>query len=350
MRIDVVDHGPGISEADREAIFDEFRQLHGGPDRQAEGTGLGLALVRRILQMLGGAVTVASRVGEGSTFSVHLPLEPPEPSRPVYSTLAVSEWGAGGEPPPAAHRPRVLIIEDDPNAGRLLANALEAAGYATSHVSRGEDALQHIAEEPPDVVTLDVILPGVDGWEVLKRLKERSSTRGIPVVIVSVTDDRELAVALGADDFFVKPVPRDTLVSRVRQLARSGSARGTATVLLIDDDHSVHEILADQVAELEIRLLHALDGNQGVELARAEQPSVIVLDLMMPGTSGFEVASLLKQDPATAGIPIVVLTAMDLTQEQRRRLQGLIQGLQPKAPPWPVQLTSTIRDLLDRNP
>ncbi len=212
VRVDVVDTGPGIARADQELVFEAFRQLHGGLDRPAEGAGLGLALVRKTLDLLGGAVALDSEPGRGSTFSVFVPVAAPASSG---ARLAVSPVPAAMS---AAARPRVLVVEDDPNAAQLLALTLRAAGYETEQVRRGEDALGRVERDPPALITLDLLLPGVDGWEVLRRLRQHPSTRGIPVVVVSQVADRELAATLGVDEFFVKPVAEEALVRRVGEL------------------------------------------------------------------------------------------------------------------------------------
>jgi len=348
LRIDVVDQGPGIRAEDQGLIFEEFRQVARAANRPGEGTGLGLTLVKRLLELQGGAVEVISAPGHGATFSAFLPLRsriPPGQLAPQPAAVAPAiEAAEPGQPA----RPRVLIVEDDPNAAQLLAKTLEEAGYATTQARWGEEALQLIESDPPAAVTLDLILPGVDGWEVLKALKDKPSTRGIPVVIVSVIDSRELAVALGADDFFVKPAPHDELVRRIRELAGPPAVDRVPSILVVDDDQAVHDILGEHIDPDDFRMLSALDGAKGIALARAERPSVIVLDLMMPGLSGFDVAARLRDDPSTRDIPIVVLTAMDPTPADRERLRGRMEALQRKVPPWPVQLVETIRGLLRR--
>jgi CheY-like chemotaxis protein len=205
--------------------------------------------------------------------------------------------------------------------------------------------LQLITEERPVLVSLDIVLPGLAGWDVLKELKSRPDTREIPVVIVTVLANRELGIALGADDFFTKPVERAAFVRRVREL--TGAADGQR-VLVIDDDPTVHELLEAELEPAGYSVLRAETGPDGLELARSRLPSLIVLDLMMPGMSGFEVAVKLRGDPLTAALPIVVLTAKDLTAEDRAALSGSIATLIPKGGDAAGRVVAAVRDILSR--
>ena len=190
------------------------------------------------------------------------------------------------------------------------------------------------------------MLPGVDGWEVLKRLKIDPITRDIPVVIISMVDNRELGVALGADDYFIKPVDRERLLERIRRLTSSHSTR--ARLLLIDDDAAVHALLEEELAALGYDVESAFTGESGFDAAKELSPDVIILDLMMPGMSGFEVAGMLKDHPRTANIPILVLTSKDLTNEDRRALQSKVTSFVQKGHSAREQLVREIRRLEQR--
>lgn len=348
LRVEIIDRGIGISRSDQEIIFDEFRQADGGSTRQYGGTGLGLALVRRFLEMQRGRIELESRVGQGSTFRFHLPIE--------WSVPAV---GPSPPPEPTPREPapieprrkgRILVVEDDPIAFYTLQAELEAEGFVTIRARHGEEGLRLVSENPPDLIVLDLILPGLDGWEVLKALKASPESREIPVVIVSMVENRELGLALGADDFFVKPVPREALLHRIAELTpgRRGGLGPVPKVLLIDDDPNVHELIAEELDGSEWQLVSALGGEEGLEIARRERPDVILLDLMMPGLSGFDVAAGLKADPATVGIPIVVLTAKEITSADRQLLGGKIEALFRKGAGARAALAETVRRLVDR--
>jgi signal transduction histidine kinase/DNA-binding response OmpR family regulator len=333
ISVSVSDQGIGIDPQHHEVIFEEFRQIDASVRRTAGGTGLGLALVKRFIELQGGTVRVDSAPGRGSTFTFTLPLRS---QAAVVSREAL--------PPIVAPRgERVLVIEDDAHAYDLIASALNSAGYQPIRARHGEEAIKLARESRPLAVTLDLVLPGIDGWEVLKRLRTDPATRDVPVVIISIVDNRDLGLALGADDYFVKPVDRARLLDRVRELT---SARGTKPrVLMIDDDASVHAALGDELTRLGYAVESAFSGDDGVDAANQNAPDLIILDLMMPGMSGFDVASALKDNPATANIPILVLTSKDISEDDRRLLHTKVSTFVHKGVSAREQLVREIRRL-----
>ena len=332
IKVSVRDEGIGIDPKNHEVIFEEFRQVDGTARREFGGTGLGLALVKKFVELQGGYVTVESAPGKGSMFSFTLP---------VRSRAAVVSRTPELDAAPALTE-RVLVVEDDAHAYELISSALGSAGYLAIRARHGDEALKLAKESRPVAVTLDLVLPGLDGWEVLKRLKSDPATRDIPVVIISMVENRELGVALGADDYFVKPVDRERLLDRIRQLTRNNS-RGR--LLLIDDDQAVHTLLDEQLARLGYTIESAFTGESGVQAARVSTPDVIILDLMMPGMSGFEVAGALKDWPETANIPIVVLTSKEISADDRRELQSKVMSFVQKGKSAREQLVTEIRRL-----
>ncbi len=352
LQIDVVDRGIGIAEQHQEIIFDEFRQVDGSSGRRYEGTGLGLALVRRLVAIQGGTVRLESALGEGSTFTVLLPLrvvphslaadEPPALTvRPVEPDR--TEQREAGSPP------TVLVVEDDPIAFHQLAHSLEGDGYRVIGARSGEEALRLLEEERPDLVTLDLVLPGLDGWGVLRQLRSGATTRDIPVLIVTRKEDHDASVALGTAGFFVKPVDQDVFLQRVRELTvRDVEGNDPPTVVVVDDEPDVHELLRAVLEPAGYRVRTSSDGASGLELIRSERPDLVILDLVMPGMSGFEVAHRLRSEPATADIPIIVLTVKQLTEAERERLAGQISALITKDSGCTHRLSDTIRSLLER--
>jgi len=337
ITISVRDQGIGIDPKNHEVIFEEFRQIDGSERRQFGGTGLGLALVRKFVQLQGGWVRVDSAPGNGSTFSFTLPIHSRAAVVSRVPDLVPSEQRAE----------RVLVVEDDAHAYDLIATALNSAGYLSVRARHGDEALRLARESRPIAVTLDLVLPGIDGWEVLKTLKSDAATRDIPVVIISRVDERELGVALGADDYFVKPVDRDRLLNRVRQLTTSDQSK--TRLLLIDDDTSLHELLDEELTRLGYTIESAFNGETGFAAAKANTPDVIILDLMMPGMSGFEVAGLLKDHPSTARIPILVLTSKEISADDRRELQSKVAACVQKGKSARDQLVAEIRRLRSSN-
>ncbi|HEV2720712.1 MAG TPA: response regulator [Thermoanaerobaculia bacterium] len=332
ITVSVRDEGIGIDPKHHEVIFEEFRQVDGTARREFGGTGLGLALVKKFIELQGGYVSVQSAPGRGSIFSFTLPVH----SRAAVVSRAPEDNVA---PPPITER--VLVVEDDAHSYELISSALGSAGYLAVRARHGDEALKIARESRPVAVTLDLVLPGVDGWDVLKRLKSDPSTRDIPVVIISMIENRELGVALGADDYFVKPVDRERLLNRIHQLTRNSRPR----LLLIDDDATLHKLLDEQLARLGYTIESAFTGESGVKAAKQSAPDVIILDLMMPGMSGFEVAGALKESPETANIPIVVLTSKEISADDRRELQSKVTSFVQKGKSAREQLVTEIRRL-----
>ncbi|HEV7572691.1 MAG TPA: response regulator [Thermoanaerobaculia bacterium] len=336
ITISVRDGGIGIDPKNHDVIFEEFRQIDGSARREFGGTGLGLALVKKFVQLQGGWVRVESDRGKGSTFSFTLPIHSRAAVVSRIPELVPSEQRAE----------RVLVVEDDAHAYDLIATALNSAGYLSVRARHGDEAIRLAREARPIAVTLDLVLPGIDGWEVLKTLKSDAATRDIPVVIISRVDERDLGVALGADDYFVKPVDRDRLLNRVRQLTTSDQSK--TRLLLIDDDTSLHELLDEELTRLGYTIESAFNGETGFAAAKENAPDVIILDLMMPGMS-FEVAGLLKNNPSTARIPILVLTSKEISADDRKELQSKVAACVQKGTSARDQLVAEIRRLRSAN-
>lgn len=329
LRIWVRDTGVGIAEADQERIFGEFEQADSSLAREHEGTGLGLTLVRRLSELHGGEVSLESRPGEGSTFTVLLPLRgPPEVREEGRITSDDSDAPADARTGEdiEGDGATVLIVEDDAWARQLLTEYLHEAGYRTVLARDGEDALDVARRVRPAAITLDILLPGRNGWEVLAALKDDPATRDIPVFIVTVTEDEERGFNLGAAAYFQKPVDRQGLVSGIRRLV-PGSGGGGARILVVDDEPKAVELVREVLREEGHEVLAAHGGREGIGLARRERPDLVILDLLMPEVTGFEVAAALREDPETRGIPILVWTAKDLTDEDRERLNRHVQAV-----------------------
>jgi DNA-binding response OmpR family regulator/anti-sigma regulatory factor (Ser/Thr protein kinase) len=315
VQILVSDTGRGIGKTDIGRIFDAFHQ--GSRSGSHEGTGLGLALTRQLVEAHGGTISVASKVGEGSTFTVRLPIK---------RTVLQPEM----EPAPAfpAGKPGVLVIEDDPAARELLRVHLEGAGYGVVATDLGRQALAWLEQIKPDAVILDILLPDVDGWEILQRLKSETATRAIPVMVVSVLDDRQLGLALGAVDYFVKPVSKELLLEGLGRLTFTTKVRTrTVTALVIDPDPEALGRYRQLLEPDGFRVIGAHDGAAGRRRAVDDRPDLILLDALLPDIDGFELASALHHDPATSSIPIWVTTPRELEPETRARLNGNVQGV-----------------------
>jgi signal transduction histidine kinase/CheY-like chemotaxis protein len=315
VHVSVADTGIGIAANDRETIFEAFGQVTGGPDPQPEGTGLGLTLSRQIVALHGGRLWVESRLGEGSTFTFSLPVRavaPPEPE-----ALAPRD-GPGSA---------ILLVEDDEHSIELLSLYLRDTGFEIAVARSGEEGLELARRLRPAGIILDILLSGLDGWEFLARAKADPEIATVPVIIVSMLDERGRGLALGAADYLVKPIVRDDLLDALARV----TAASQASVLAVDDDPIALELVSAVLEPAGYTVLSARNGPDGLALAQTEQPDVILLDLLMPEVDGFMVVERLQADPATSSIPIVVLTSKSLTAEDRRRLRGRIVSLAGKA-------------------
>ena len=319
IEIAVADTGIGISDADQAKIFMEFHQVDPGPGRRQQGTGLGLALTRRFALLHGGDVRVTSKVGEGSVFTLRLPLQIP--------TVAPADEKVDATAADPA-RPLVLIIEDDVAAAELLTRQLHAAGFRTHIARTGTEAIAMARSLHPAAITLDILLPELDGWEVITRLKREEETSGIPVVVVSVVDNPELGKALGALDYFVKPVDGKLLVDRLTRLKLKPAVEGAATsVMVVDDEPSNRNWLVRILEPAGFEVIEASGGREAIELAKARPPDLVLLDLMMPEVTGFDVVEALRADPKTSQTPIMILTARHLTEADKRQLNGQVSTI-----------------------
>ena len=320
VEFSVADTGIGIAAADQRQIFQEFHQVDHGPGRKHEGTGLGLALTKRFALLHGGDVRVTSRVNQGSIFTLTLPARQPA-AHAAEPVLEPAKNGHGGGP-------LVLVVEDDPAAAELLTRQLVDAGYRTQVARTGIDALEKARRLQPAAITLDIILPEVDGWEVITRLKSDEATSGIPIVVVSVVDNPELGISLGAIDYFVKPVDAKLLINRLNRFHLERSpGQDEVRVLVVDDEPANRAWLAKTLEPAGFTVVPASGGREAIQLAKSTRPDFILLDLMMPEVTGFDVVEALRADEATREVPIMVLTATNLTEADKRLLNGRVSQI-----------------------
>src|SRR6266566_1003589 len=318
VEISVTDTGIGIAEADQRHIFREFHQVDHGPGRKHEGTGLGLALTKRFAALHGGDVRVESVPDKGSTFTLILPVRAGVAPAGDRVQPAMNGHGAG---------PLILVVEDDPAAAELLTRQLIAAGYRTEVARTGTEALAKARELKPAAITLDIILPEVDGWEVMTQLKSDEQTSTIPVVVVSVVDNPELGLALGAIDYFVKPVEARELIARLNLLRVKKPNGGEVRVLIVDDEAANRHWLTKALEPAGFTVLPASGGREAIAMAKALKPDLVLLDLMMPEVTGFDVVEALRADESTRETPIMVLTATNLTEADKRHLNGRVSEI-----------------------
>jgi signal transduction histidine kinase/CheY-like chemotaxis protein len=315
VALSVSDTGMGIPPEDQEKIFDEFQQAGDESSRHA-GTGLGLALTRRLVDAHGGRIEVTSAEGTGTRFTLHLPSGTPTAiDAPVSS------------PPPG--RGGILIIEDDPPSASLLSTYLQSSGYEVSVASTGEAGLAQARERRPDAILLDIVLPGMNGWEVLRQINHDPGLNTVPVFIVTVVDEEMVERALRPTDFFVKPVDRSRLMARLAEHVLS-AATETPAVLVVDDDRTSLDLMRAALERMGATVTTTDDPADGLRQAGSHHFDLIITDLVMPEVDGFTLVTSLNDDPVTRATPVLVLTAHDLTRSDRSRLDGKVIGVLPK--------------------
>jgi signal transduction histidine kinase/DNA-binding response OmpR family regulator len=317
--VEVSDTGPGVAAEDHQRIFDSFQQGARLPG-QTEGTGLGLTLSKRILELHGGRIWVESEAGQGSTFGFALSAGSGELALTSVPQVGLDS-GLPAEVAPGPG-PTVVVVEDDRRSFDLLRVYLEAAGARVVSARDGEEGLDTVRRLSPAGVILDILLPGIDGWEVLAQLKADPGTAAIPVIVVSMLDERGRGFALGAAEYLVKPVGKDQLLAALYRAAAMPERKHA--VVAIDDDPLAIELVRASLEPEGWTVLGAATGQDGLALIRERQPSAVLLDLLMPGMDGFEVVEALRADPDTKSVPVVILTSKSMTQQDKERLQGRI--------------------------
>jgi PAS domain S-box-containing protein len=315
--LEVSDDGIGMTPGEVERLFRPFVQADPSTTRKYGGTGLGLTITRRFCEMMGGEITVRSEPGRGSTFTIRLPADSQGPEGNPYRTLTLESGSA-----PESRL--VLAIDDDPTVGDLMSRFLSREGFSVEHVLTGEEALRRARKARPAAITLDVMMPGMNGWSILAALKSDPLTADIPVIMVTFVDDRNLGFALGASEYLTKPIDRGRLVSTLRRY-RPGLPGGL--VLIVDHDPSSVR-LAREVMEAEgWSVVEAGDGPAGIEKFEESRPDLILLDLTIPGMDGFEFANEIRRRPSGQDVPILVTTAREISSEDRARLDGRVQAI-----------------------
>jgi signal transduction histidine kinase/CheY-like chemotaxis protein len=306
----VADTGIGIPQADQDRIFQEWEQVEGKLQKAAKGTGLGLPLSRKLAQLIGGDVYVRSQVGIGSTFFVSVPLSYTGATEAVYVPDVKRELDASRLP--------VLVVEDNREALFIYEKYLKGTPFQVVPAQDLKEARRALEEFRPVAVVLDVLLQGEHSWQLLQDLKQNSLTKDIPVFVVTVVENEAKALALGATAFHAKPIDRAWLLAQLQTTL----VRDHGQILIIDDDEISRYLLKGVLGTGGYRLLEARGGNEGLRLAKAIKPDLIILDLSMPDLSGFEVLDLLKRDPETLQIPVVIYTSQRLESGERERLQA----------------------------
>jgi len=321
--LEVSDTGIGMTSEQVSRLFQEFVQADASTTRKYGGTGLGLAISQSFCRMMGGEISVCSELGRGSTFTIHLPADPPREASPTAHGRALAIQSASR---PANQR-SVLVIDDDPTVRQLMERHLAREGFHVVTADSGAAGIAMAKEMHPSAITLDIMMPDIDGWTVLAALKGDPRLEDIPVVLVTIVDEKQRGYTLGATDYLIKPVNRERLASTLRTIC----GRGSGHLLIVEDDESARMLVRHGMEREGWQVEEAANGRLALAAVQAREPDAIVLDLMMPEMDGFEFLSELRRQASWRDIPVVVVTARDLSEEDHRRLNGFVSSVIQKS-------------------
>jgi CheY-like chemotaxis protein len=335
IRFAVADSGIGMTPEQTSRLFQAFAQADPSTARNYGGTGLGLAITRHFCRMLGGDIGVESEAGEGSTFTITLPVDL-RPARDGAETASTSGADHGNV--------TILVIDDERSSRELISNALAREGYTVITAPGGRDGLRLARERRPDAIILDVIMPDVDGWAVLRALKADAELADIPVILVTQLGDRDMGLALGAADHLTKPVAPEELV---RVLKRVQNSDGPADVLIVDDDEATRDVLRRTLTREGWTVREAADGAEGLVRLAEATPGVILLDLMMPRMNGFEMLRTMRENRDWHDVPVVIVTSKDLSHDEREWLRGNTMEVFQKGAYGVGELVTSLRGMVE---
>jgi adenylate cyclase len=335
IEFSVTDTGIGMTEEQIGRLFQEFTQADSSTVRKYGGTGLGLAITRRLCQMMGGDVTVTSAWGKGSVFTVRLP------AGPALAVEAPSATAPGPQSGPTGDC--VLVIDDDPTARELISNYLRDEGFSVVPAAGGREGLRLAEQIHPTVITLDVLMPDLDGWSVLSALRGNPALADIPVIMATIIDERRRGMTLGAAGYLTKPIERGRLIALVGQYQLP---KQPTKVLVVEDDEIQRERIRDWLAQPHWQIDEAQNGLIALDRIKVSAPDIILLDLMMPEMDGFQLVAALQANPDWERIPVLVITSLDLSLEDRARLNSGIETVLLKNAFNPAELVERVRRVL----
>lgn len=337
LQFDVIDTGIGIDEEGQKIIFEEFRQVDGSTTRKYGGTGLGLAISKKIIDLLGGSISIKSKVGEGSNFYFTIPLRFGQEVKFTDTPKVNTEVLRRNRKNP------ILVIDDDPEIRYTIGQYLISKGYEVIFAEDGNIGIKLAKEKQPFAITLDVMLPNIDGWTVLKELKEDPDTKEIPVILVSIIGDKKIGYGLGAFEYFVKPISSEKLISAFSRL-ESLANKQIQKIVIVDDDELEFEKFKREFKNEKIRIEFIQDSEYAFNKIAEVQPDLIILDLMMPKIDGVTLSYKLKSNPQTKHIPIIISTAKDLTDDEIKSLNNVVEDITVKSKGHSLDVLKVVRD------
>lgn len=336
LKFEVIDSGIGISPEDQKIIFEEFRQIDGTSSRKYGGTGLGLSICKKIAEMLDGSLTVASEQNKGSVFTFTIPLKVSDDKVLNTNKLNVDTLRKNRKNP-------ILVIDDDADFRITIGEYLESRGYKVVFADNGVKGVSLAKEIQPFAITLDLLLPNKDGWTVLKELKEDASTKDIPVILISIIGDKNFGYGLGAFEYFIKPISRNQLLAVFNKL-ENYERKKIENVLLVDDDDLEYERFKSALSKDGISVHFIKDGKIAFEKIIEIKPDIIILDLLMPGIDGITLTHEIKNNHETKHIPIIISTAKDLSEEEKKSLQNVVEEITNTSKNHPLDVLKIVRD------
>ena len=338
VRWQVRDSGIGMTDEQMSRLFEAFVQADSSTTRKFGGTGLGLAISRRFVRMMGGEIRVSSQLGQGSVFTIELPRQVVDTEAPPVVQVATQTTPSAQ----IAGHARILVVDDDPHARELVRRNLTREGFEVLEAADGASGIARAKELKPDVILLDVMMPGRDGWSTLAALKADPDLAHTPVIMSTMLENRELSFAMGAADYMRKPVDW----SRLEVMIRRHSPAETRPVLVVEDDPASREMLVRLVQKAGHTAIEARDGREALEILAKQRPQLVLLDLMMPHVDGFDFVERLRSSELGAGIPVLVVTAKSLTPDDIERLTGKVDDVLRKGAFRADELVSRIRSLV----
>ncbi len=336
LQMKVTDSGIGMTEEQMKKLFQPFTQADASTTRKYGGTGLGLTITQRFCQMMGGEITVESEIGKGSSFIIRLPVKVKDKQESISVPPLISE-----------DKGKILVVDDDPGIHKLIEKSFAPKGFKVISTLDPEETLELARTEHPDAILLDVIMPSVDGWTVLSWLKADADLASIPVIILSFTDTSNLGYALGASEYLVKPVNPESL-SNILDKFIFASKLEQGYVLIVDDDPINRSVLRRHLEKDSLYIQEAQDGISALQIIQQSAPSLILLDLMMPAMDGFEVLEQLRRNPEWQTIPVIIITAKDITSADRQRLNGYVEDILQKGSYNHQTLLAEVHNLLNQ--